>query len=219
MSTHPRATMVGAVIVPHLRVARHGSLERDGRSFPAPRYLERFPPAGLTVFGFTPSGPVSLRPQLLAGGAPRGAPRDRRRRGRSPAATWSRACGHQFPEGTRLAARVGPGGHRRSKGDLTWIRSAGAPSRRGRPASVGVELVLAPVADVNTRRDNPIISTRSFGDRAPSAPVSPGARLHRGACTPGGAAGLREALPRSRRHRPRTRTSSWRASIGRPGPV
>src|SRR5262249_18894883 len=30
----------------------------------------------------------------------------------------------------------------------------------------GVELVLAPVVDVNTRRDNPIIAVRSFGDDA-----------------------------------------------------
>ena len=68
-------------------------------------------------------------------------------------------------------------------------------------AAVGVTLDLAPVADVNSDPDNPVIGTRSFG-RGPRA----GRRPRRGldARTPvDRCRGVRQALPRPRRHRHR----------------
>jgi beta-N-acetylhexosaminidase len=70
---------------------------------------------------------------------------------------------------TRLEARTGssyPGNLALGyAGDLSLTRDVGA-AVGAELAAVGVDLNLAPVADVNTRAENPIIGVRSFGSDA-----------------------------------------------------
>ena len=155
-------TMVGAVLVPQVRVS--GTVASSTAVVPSAAYLQRFPPTGLTVFGYTPRGPVSpaeLLADVRAHCATHGAPRP------FACSDMEQGSGHQFPEGTRLPPALALAATA-TEGDLSWIRSAAAITAR-EARRVGVELVLAPVADVNTRSDNPIISVRSFGDEAPRA--------------------------------------------------
>ena len=71
----------------------------------------------------------------------------------------------------------------------------------------GIDLDLGPVADVNSNPDNPVIGTRSFG-ADPDHVAQPRRRLGRAACRRPGVGGLRQALPRPRRDRGQTATSS-----------
>ena len=69
------------------------------------------------------------------------------------------------------------------------------PVHRRRPTRCGINLDIAPSADVNTADDNPVIGTRSFGARPRSSPAHR-RRVRRPAG--GGRGRLRQALPRPR---------------------
>lgn len=152
---------IGAVLAPEVRVA--GTIASPTEVAPSRAYLERFPPALLTAFGRTPAGAGPLaeliervRRQCAELGQPLPA----------AACDLEQGAGLHFSDATRLppalalasAACAGP------REQLDWIRAAGELVAREARAR-GVELVLAPVGDVNTERDNPIIAVRSFGDR------------------------------------------------------
>jgi len=154
---------IGAVLVPAVRAP--GTLPEHPGCAPDDEYLHRFPPAAVVAFGRTPLGPVSPGPAL----------EDLAARcvalGVEPplvACDLEQGAGLHFPEGTlmppALALAAAAKGHGDTGHGLNWVRSAayvtGLEAR-----ALGVDLVLAPVADVNTRGDNPIISVRSFGDR------------------------------------------------------
>ena len=153
---------IGAVLVPEVRVA--GTIASPTEIVPSADYLRRFPPAGLVAFGRTPAGAVSparllraVRAQLAEFGEA------------LPFACCDleQGAGLHFPEATRLppalALAAAALGARKPEAGLQWLRRAGELTGREARA-LGVELVLAPVADVNTARDNPIIAVRSFGD-------------------------------------------------------
>ena len=77
-------------------------------------------------------------------------------------------------------------------------------------AAVGITLDMAPAVDVNSADDNPTIGTRSFG-----ADAGPGGRARRrggGRAAVGGRGRVREALPRARRDRNWTPTTTCRSS-------
>lgn len=91
-------------------------------------------------------------------------------------------------------------------------------------AEVGVNLNFAPSVDVNTADDNPVIGTRSFGPDAALVARHAAAAVveHPG----GGRGGVRQALPRARRHRrglpprrPDRRRRPGAAGPARAGPV
>jgi beta-glucosidase-like glycosyl hydrolase len=152
---------IGSVIAPEVRVA--GTIASRDERVPSRAYLERFSPALVVAFGRTPSGAVSPTPQL-----------ERVRAtcaefGREPplaAADLEQGAGLHFADATRLPPALGLAGS--DAAALDWIRAAGELVGREARAR-GVELVLAPVADVNLERDNPIIGVRSFGDDAATA--------------------------------------------------
>jgi beta-glucosidase-like glycosyl hydrolase len=157
---------IGAVLAPEVRVA--GTWPGLGEVVPSREYLERFPPALVVAFGRTPSGAVSPAPlveRVRAQCAELGHARP------IAACDLEQGAGLHFPDATRLppalalaSAALADGGRE----ELDWIAAAGDLTAREARAR-GVELVLAPVADVNTRRDNPIIAVRSFGDEPRSA--------------------------------------------------
>jgi beta-glucosidase-like glycosyl hydrolase len=101
-----------------------------------------------------------------------------------------------LPEGTRLppalALAAAALGARTPEQGVALLRAAGELTAREARAC-GIELVLAPVADVNTARDNPIIAVRSFGDD----PVRAGrmARAWLEGLRAGGAAGTAKHFP------------------------
>ena len=111
--------------------------------------IERFPPGGVIVFGEGAEGVAELIARL------------RLRVGRSllVAADLERGCGQHvrefssLPPAMAIAACSDPDAARQA-GLLTAIEARQA----------GIDVVFAPVADVNTADTNPIIATRSFGD-------------------------------------------------------
>lgn len=153
---------IGAVLIPEVRVP--GTYAGHEGCTPSDDLLHRFPPACVVAFGRLPRGPQSPT-KLLA---------DLRDRcvalGVAPpmvACDLEQGAGLHFEEGTRLPPALALAAAAKGHGDtghgLNWVRSAGYVT--GIEArELGVELVLAPVADVNTHRDNPIIAVRSFGD-------------------------------------------------------
>ena len=153
---------IGAVLVPEVRVA--GTIASPTEISPSADYLRRFPPAGVVVFGRTPAGavsPVRLLRALRATQVEHGE--------HQPFACCDleQGAGLHFPEGTRLPpalvlASAALGARTPAQG-VALLRAAGELTAREARAC-GIELVLAPVADVNTARDNPIIAVRSFGD-------------------------------------------------------
>ena len=163
--------LIGAVLIPEVRVPGT-PVEPPGGVHQGPHpgcspgddYLHRFPPAAVIVYGRTPLGPVSPR-ALLEDLAARCTAL-----GFEPplvACDLEQGAGQHFPEGTlmppALALAAAAKGHGDTGHGLNWVRSAAYVTALEARA-LGVDLVLAPVADVNTRRDNPIIATRSFGD-------------------------------------------------------
>jgi beta-N-acetylhexosaminidase len=64
--------------------------------------------------------------------------------------------------------------------------------------ALGIGLNFAPVVDVDTNPANPVIGDRSFG-RTPALVAAHAAALISG-MQGGGGGGVREALPRPRRH-------------------
>ena len=152
---------VGAVLAPEVRVA--GTIASASEVLPARSYLERFPPALLTAFGRTPAGAGELGAliaRVRATCSELGVP--------PPAAAvdLEQGAGLHFRGATRLppALALASAALAGEREELDWIWSAGELTAREARAA-GAELVLGPVADVNTERDNPIIATRSFGDR------------------------------------------------------
>ncbi len=153
---------IGAVLVPEVRVA--GTIASPTEILPDPEYLLRFPPAGVVAFGRTPAGavsPVKLLRTLRAA---------MRAKGESEpfaCCDLEQGAGLHFTEGTRLppalALAAAATGARTPAQGIALLRAAGELTAREARAC-GIELVLAPVADVNTARDNPIIAVRSFGD-------------------------------------------------------
>jgi len=158
---------IGAVLVPEVRVP--GTYAGHAGCTPSDELLHRFPPACVIAFGRLPRGAQSPT-ALLA---------DLRERcvalGVEPplvACDLEQGAGLHFEEGTRLPPALALAAAAKGHGDtghgLNWVRSAGYVT--GIEArELGVELVLAPVADVNTNRDNPIIAVRSFGDEPRAA--------------------------------------------------
>ncbi len=182
---------VGAVLVPEVRVA--GTIASPSEICPPAEYLRRFPPAGVVVFGRTPAGavsPVRLLRELRATITEQGE--------REPFACCDleQGAGLHLPEGTRLPPALALAsaalGARTPEQGVALLRSAGELTAREARAC-GIELVLAPVADVNTARDNPIIAVRSFGDD----PVRAGrmARAWLEGLRAGGAAGCAKHFP------------------------
>ena len=109
-----------------------------------------------------PTPPTGPRPSPPRRGDPRGlaARRRRDRRGgrrRHPAAR---------PDGSPVLGPAALG----AADDLDLTRDTGRPVG-AELAAAGVDLDLAPVADVNSNPDNPVIGTRSFG-------ADPGRRRH-----------------------------------------
>jgi beta-glucosidase-like glycosyl hydrolase len=158
---------VGAVLAPEVRVA--GTIASATEVLPSRAYLERFPPAIVTAFGRTPAGAgalAELLARLRGTCAELGVP--------PPAAAvdLEQGAGLHFRGATRLppalALASAACGDTDERDELDWIWAAGELTAREARAA-GAELVLAPVADVNTERDNPIIATRSFGDRPSEA--------------------------------------------------
>jgi beta-glucosidase-like glycosyl hydrolase len=140
----PPAHRVGQVVWPALRAGRGEA----GLEALAP-LLERFPPGGVIVFG---EGAERVD-RLIA------ALRLRTRGDLLVAADLERGCGQQvreyalLPPAMALAACPDP--------DAAYA----AGRLTGREArAAGIDVVFAPVADVNTVATNPIIATRSFGD-------------------------------------------------------
>ncbi|MCC6408023.1 MAG: hypothetical protein IT453_12750 [Planctomycetes bacterium] len=182
---------VGAVLVPQVRVG--GTIASATPIRPSREYLRRFPPVGVIAFGRTPRGassPAELLAAVRAELAEDGAARC------FAACDLEQGAGLHFPTATRLppalalAAREAGAGATGSPGG--YVRSAGALTAL-EAREHGIELVLAPVADVNTRRSNPIIAVRSFGDTPERA--APLARAFLEGLHQGGAGGSAKHYP------------------------
>jgi beta-glucosidase-like glycosyl hydrolase len=181
---------VGSVIVPEVRAARTrpGAFTNPDDVRPTRDYLRRFPPAGVVLFGRGPAGPVEVD-ALLAG-----VRADLEQLGHArpfAACDLEQGAGQHLPGATRLppamalaaADDAGLAGAVLGAGALTALEA------RAR----AVELVLAPVADVNLAADNPIIGVRSFG-RDPAQVARHARAFHRGLRL-GGALGCAKHFP------------------------
>ena len=149
---------IGACIVPELRVP--GTLPGHAGCAPDAAYLERFPPVGVIVFGRTPEGPGHPEPLLEA-------LREACERAGGPTpfacCDLEQGAGHHFASATRLppALALGAAAERDERG-LELVRAAGELCAR-EARERGIDLVLAPVCDLDSNPDNPIIAVRSFG--------------------------------------------------------
>jgi beta-glucosidase-like glycosyl hydrolase len=150
----------GAVILPSLR---------PGGARIEESYLARFPPTGVIVFrGSAPRGgePEELLESLRARCRDLGLARP------FACCDLEQGAGLHFQGGTRLPPALALAAAEQGaldRGEATagrelLVRAGELTGSEAR--SFGVELVLAPVVDVNTACDNPIIAVRSFGDRA-----------------------------------------------------
>ena len=99
-----------------------------------------------------------------------------------------RATGSSYPGNLALGAA----------GDVDADARGGARDRRSSLRDAGVDLDLAPVADVNSNPSNPVIGVRSFGSE-PGAVAAPDRGVGRGSAERRGGR-VRQALPRPRRH-------------------
>jgi beta-glucosidase-like glycosyl hydrolase len=180
--------MIGAVLVPEVRVA--GTIASADEVVPSREYLERFPPAGVVAFGRTPAGavsPTNLIARVHATCRELGVAEP------FVACDLEQGAGLHFAEGTRLppALALASAGMGSSHQDGVIALAASLTAVEAR--RFGVRLVLAPVADVNTRGDNPIIAVRSFGDE-PHAAAQRAAQFLRG-LHEGGVAGCAKHFP------------------------
>jgi beta-glucosidase-like glycosyl hydrolase len=138
------ATRIGRVVWPALRASK-GQAGIDALM----PLFEAYPPGGIIVFGEGQERVDRLIAAL------------RLRAGSSliVAADLERGCGQHvrefssLPPAMAIAASPDPGAAHEA-GLLTAIEARQA----------GIDMVFAPVADVNTANTNPIIATRSFGD-------------------------------------------------------
>lgn len=185
---------IGSVIVPEVRAARTrpGAFTNPDDVRPTRAYLERFPPAGLVLFGRGPAGPVASA-ALLAGVradlAELGAARP------FACCDLEQGAGQHLVGATRLPPAMALGAAAQALGEAAGARAlatAGALTALEARAH-GVELVLAPVADVNLAADNPIIGVRSFGCE-PARVARRAAAFHHGLCL-GGALGCAKHFP------------------------
>ncbi|MBI5432563.1 MAG: hypothetical protein HZA52_07015 [Planctomycetes bacterium] len=194
---------VGAVLVPEVRVG--GTIASATPIRPSREYLRRFPPVGVIAFGRTPQGASSpsellaaVRAELAEDGATRC----------FAACDLEQGAGLHFPTATRLppalalAAREAGSATPGARGPTDATDASGVSGSFARSAGAltalearehAIELVLAPVADVNTRRSNPLIAVRSFGDTPERA--APLARAFLEGLHQGGAGGCAKHYP------------------------
>lgn len=159
--------LIGAVLAPEVRVA--GTIAGAAAVVPAEDYLRRFPPAMVVAFGRTPSGAGDPREQLRA------VNESCARAGREAplvACDLEQGAGLHFARASRLPPALAMASAAlacsNEREGLDWLLRAGELTAR-EAREHGVGLVLAPVADVNTQRDNPIVAVRSFGDEPHAA--------------------------------------------------
>ena len=174
-STHSPATRrdlerwIGAVIIPPYRPA--GGFEPDSpERRPSAEYLRRFPPACLIGFGRRLSDGATI--EGMGAGLNALADECVELGGERPSlcADLERGAGYHLPGSTLLPparavfeAEAQRPGSLFDAGFLTGLEARAA----------GIDLVLAPVLDVNSNPANPIISVRAFGTEP--GPVAQGA--------------------------------------------
>ena len=149
---------IGAVVVPPYRPP--GGLEPDTPELrPSADYLRRFPPLLFVGFGRRLCDGATI--DGLEAGARALADECEELSGRRPvfSADLERGAGYHLPGRTLLPpartlaeAEAARPGSIRAAGYLTGLEARAA----------GIDLVLAPVLDVNSNPDNPIISVRAF---------------------------------------------------------
>lgn len=161
---------IGAVIAPEVRSP--GTIASVEAVTPSSEHLARFPPELVVAFGRVPGGARSPTPWIEQVRS------ECRAHGDEPplvACDLEQGAGLHFAEAVRFppalalaSAALSAGGDAPGQ---DWLFAAGEASGR-QARACGVDLVLAPVADVNTQRSNPIVAVRSFGDE----PVAAGRR-------------------------------------------
>lgn len=147
--------LIGAVILPSVRPSgglRVGAPERR----PSRAYLERFPPAGLIGFGRRLSDGVTIEGLASAIAAVR----EHAVQPLFACCDLEQGAGYHLPAATILPparaleeAEMSRPGTLFEAGRITGLEARAA----------GIELVLAPVLDVNSNPANPIIGARAFG--------------------------------------------------------
>lgn len=138
------AQRIGQVVWPAIRASRGV----EGLDALTP-LLERYPPGGVIVFGENLPGVEPLIAELR-----RRAPDDL-----LVACDLERGCGQHVKERTSLppAMAIAAGGNVDAAYEAAMLTAIEA-------REAGIDVVFAPVVDVNTAATNPIIATRSFGD-------------------------------------------------------
>lgn len=150
---------IGAVIIPEFRPVGGESPEAPERR-PSEAYLKRFPPLGM--IGFGRRMPDGLRIEGLEALTADLVQSANTITGRRPFVCADLECGagYHLPGASLLPpARALAAAEEALPGAV-----AAAAERTGREArAAGIDLVLAPVLDVNTNPANPIIGVRAFG--------------------------------------------------------
>jgi len=158
---------IGAVLAPEVRSP--GTIASPTAIVPPLDYLAEFPPALVVAFGRIPSGARgpqaelrAVREACLAAGheAP------------LVACDLEQGAGLHFETARRLPPALALASaalsYASERAGFDALLAAGELTAREALAH-GVQLVLAPVADVNTQRSNPIVAVRSFGDEPRAA--------------------------------------------------
>lgn len=136
-------------VLPALRLDKVGA---EAARAEGERLIEAFDPVGFILFGGTAEEVAELTRRLDEAAG----------RALLYGADLERGAGQQFKGLTELPplAALGAGGD----ADLAErLSEAHGATTAQEAASVGVRLLFAPVLDVNTAPDNPIIATRAFG--------------------------------------------------------
>ncbi|RKY17038.1 MAG: hypothetical protein DRQ55_16715 [Planctomycetota bacterium] len=138
--------LIGAVVWPDVRCSR-GVAGLDDLA----ELIERYPPGGVIVFGEGQADVERLLAEL------------RRRTGDEllVSSDLERGCGQQVSERSRLPPAMALAACDLPDASYEAGLLTGAEAR-----AAGIDVVYAPVADVNTAASNPIIATRAFGDDA-----------------------------------------------------
>lgn len=140
-------SLAGRVIFPDLRL--DGSKDIDAEIKRMEAFIDEIGIGGFIVFG----GQMATLPQII---------QRLRKRSSVPllvCADLEDGLGHQCKDVLRLPSNMALGAANTE--DLAWAkgRMIGLQAR-----SVGIDMVFAPVVDLNTNSANPIINTRAFGD-------------------------------------------------------